>query len=109
MRRLRFTGLPVNRQRLKWWGWIIRELFDQHPLLWHRVRLVRKCHPLSWHRGCRSGWKKWCIFFHFISQPGFVGRFDEGIAMGVGTGRRGCVKAGRVLRFHDPFASVSTV
>ncbi len=94
---------------LKWWGWIVRELFDQHPLLWHRVRLVRKCHPLSWHRGCRSGWKKWCIFFHFISQPGFVGRFDEGIAMRVGTGGRGRVQVGRVLRLHDPFASVSTV
>ncbi len=94
---------------LKWRGCIVRELFDQHPLLWHRFRLVRKCHPLSWHRGCRSGRKKWCIFFHFISQPGFVGRFDEGIAMGVGTGGRGRVKSSRILGFQDPFASVSTV
>ena len=109
MRRLRVTGLPASRNPLKKWGWIVRKLFDQHPLLWHRVGLVRKCHPLSWHRGCRSGWKKWCLFFHFISQPRFVSRFDEGIAMGVGAGGRGRVKAGRVLRFHDPFASVSTV
>ena len=29
--------------------------------------------------------------------------------MGVGTGGRGRVQAGRVSRFHDPFASVSTV